>query len=179
VLLWLVQHGRISIDELADTLEHGSGLLGLAGTPDMRGVLAREQEGDAAAALALAVYLRSLRAHIAAMAAALDGLDVLSFTGGVGERSAELRRRTCAGLGFLGVELADDADEQGDPDREISPPGADLRVTVIAALEDLEIARRHVRRSPQASARRARTPRKDGPPHRPLAGAHPPRAGAP
>ncbi|HST33739.1 MAG TPA: acetate/propionate family kinase [Solirubrobacteraceae bacterium] len=141
VLLWLTQHERISVDELADTLEHGSGLLGLAGTPDMREVLAREQEGDAAAALALAVYLRSLRAHIAAMAAALGGLDVLSFTGGVGERSAELRRRACAGLGFLGVELAEDANEQDGPDREISPPGAEVRVTVISAREDLEIAR--------------------------------------
>jgi len=141
VLLWLAQHERISVDELADTLEHGSGLLGLAGTPDMREVLAREQAGDAAAALALAVYLRSLRAHIAAMAAALGGLDVLSFTGGVGERSAELRRRACAGLGFLGVELAADANEQDGPDRQISPPGAEVRAAVISAREDLEIAR--------------------------------------
>ncbi len=141
VLLWLAQHERISVGELADTLEHGSGMLGLAGTPDMREVLAREQAGDAAAALALAVYLRSLRAHIAAMAAALDGLDVLSFTGGVGERSAELRRRACAGLGFLGVELADDTNEQDGHDRQISPPGAEVGVAVISAREDLEIAR--------------------------------------
>jgi acetate kinase len=141
LLLWLAQHEQIPIDELADTLEHGSGLLGLVGTPDMREVLARETEGDAASALAVAVYLRSLRAHVAAMAAAMDGLDVLCFTGGVGERSAELRRRTCAGLGFLGVELADRANEQDAPDRLISAPGAEVSVIVIAAREDLEIAR--------------------------------------
>lgn len=141
LLLWLAQHERIPIDELADTLEHGSGLLGLTGTPDMREVLAREADGDAPSALAVAVYLRSLRAHVAAMAAAMDGLDALCFTGGVGERSAELRRRTCAGLGFLGVELADRANEQDEPDRLISPPGAEVSVIVIAAREDLEIAR--------------------------------------
>jgi acetate kinase len=141
VLLWLAQHERISIDELADTLEHGSGLLGLAGTPDMREVLSREQEGDAASALAVAVYLHSLRARIAAMAAAMNGLDVLCFTGGVGERSAELRRRACAELGFLDVQPADRANEQDGRDRLISPPGAAVGVAVIAAREDLEIAR--------------------------------------
>jgi acetate kinase len=140
-LLWLAQHERISIDELADTLEHGSGLLGLAGTPDMREVLLREQTGDAASALAVAVYLHSLRAHIASMAAAMNGLDVLCFTGGVGERSAVLRRRACAELGFLGVEPTAGANEQEGPDRLISPPSAAVGVAVIAAREDLEIAR--------------------------------------
>ncbi len=140
-LLWLAQHKRISIGELADTLEHGSGLLGLAGTPDMREVLAREQQGDASSALAVAVYLRSLRAQIAAMAAAMNGLDALCFTGGVGERSAQLRRRACAQLGFLGVELAERANEQDWPDRLISPPSAAVGVAVISAREDLEIAR--------------------------------------
>ena len=140
VLLWLAQYERISIDELAETLEHGSGLLGLAGTPDMREVLAHEQEGNAASALAIDVYLHSLRAHIAAMAAAMNGLDVLCFTGGVGERSAELRRRACAGLGFLGVELADRANEEHGRDRLISSADAEVAVAVISAREDLEIA---------------------------------------
>jgi len=141
VLLWLAQHERISIDELADTLEHGSGLLGLAGTPGMREVLAEEANGEATAALAVAVYIRSLRAHIAAMAAAMGGLDVLCFTGGIGERSVELRWRACAGLGFLGVELTAHENERAGPDRLISPSSAEVAVAVIAAREDLEIAR--------------------------------------
>ncbi len=141
MLLWLAQRERISIDELAETLEHGSGLLGLAGTPDMREVLAREADGEAAAALAVAIYLRSLRAHVAAMTAAMDGLDALCFTGGVGGRSAELRHRACAGLGFLGVELAQQANDEDKSDRLISASGAAVGVLVIAAREDLEIAR--------------------------------------
>ncbi len=73
--------------ELASTLEHRSGLLGLAGTADMRAILAAEAAGDEAAILGLGVYLHRLRASIAAMVAALGGLDVLVFTGGVGENA--------------------------------------------------------------------------------------------
>jgi acetate kinase len=141
MLLWLARRERISGDELADTLEHRSGLLGLAGSREMREVLAKEAAGDAAAALAIAVYLRSLRAHIAAMAAAMEGLDALCFTGGVGERSAELRDRACAALGFLGVELDLRLNGEAKPDAVISPPAAAVQVLAIAAREDLEIAR--------------------------------------
>ena len=78
--------------ELAATLEHRSGLLGLAGTADMRAILAAEAAGDETAALAIGVYLHRLRASIAAMVAALGGLDVLVFTGGVGENAPAIRR---------------------------------------------------------------------------------------
>ena len=91
--------------ELAATLEYRSGLLGLTGSADMQAILAAEQAGDADAALAVGVYLHRLRAGIAAMAAAMDGLDALVFTGGVGENSREIRARTAAGLGFLGIAL--------------------------------------------------------------------------
>jgi acetate kinase len=140
-LLWLAQHERISIDELADTLEHGSGLLGLAGSAELREVLAKEAAGDAAAQLAMAVYLRSLRAHIAAMAAAMAGLDALCFTGGAGERSAELRERACASLGFLGIEIEPHLNRAARLDAVLSRPGAAVSVLAIAAREDLEIAR--------------------------------------
>ena len=89
--------------ELAATLEHRSGLLGLAGTADMRAILAAEAAGDEAATLAVGVYLHRLRASIAAMAAALGGLDALVFTGGVGEHAPAIRAGAAAGLGFLGV----------------------------------------------------------------------------
>ncbi len=70
LLLWLLERGGVSQRELADALEHRSGLLGLAGTADMREVLERAQRGDDAASLALEVYVHRLRAGIAAMAAA-------------------------------------------------------------------------------------------------------------
>jgi acetate kinase len=124
LLLWLEEHERIAARDLAETLEQESGLVGLAGTPDMRKVLERAAAGDDAAVLARDVYVHRLAASIAAMTAALGGLDALVFTGGVGEHSAEIRERACARLAHLGV---------GD--------GGPVRVRVIPAREDLEIAR--------------------------------------
>ena len=104
LVLWLQEHVGTPPAELAATLEGRSGLLGLAGTPDMREVLASEAAGDPEAHLAAEVYLHRLRAGIASMAAAMDGLDVLVFTGGVGEHAPEIRSRAAEGLGFLGVQ---------------------------------------------------------------------------
>ncbi|HEX6460926.1 MAG TPA: acetate/propionate family kinase [Thermoleophilaceae bacterium] len=118
LLLWLLERDRMTEPEMAAALEHESGLLGLAGTADMREVLERDDER---ARLALEVYVHRLRAGIAAMAASLGGVDALVFTGGVGENSARVRELACSGLGFLGV-----------------PPD---HVLVIPAREDLEIAR--------------------------------------
>jgi acetate kinase len=119
LLLWLEEHAGMPPAELANALEHESGLLGLAGDSDMRAVLEAEDAGDTDAALAVAVYLHRLRAGIASMAAALGGLDALVFTGGVGEHAEAIRRRAVDGLGFLG-----DA----------------VRTFVIPAREDLQIA---------------------------------------
>ena len=137
LLLWLQQHEGMPVDEIADALEHDSGLLGLSGTSDMREVLARD---DAQARLALGVYLHRLRAGIGAMAATLDGLDTLVFTGGVGERSARIRELACAGLSYLGVGI--DASRNGDPgcDSDVSAAGSSVAVLVVHAREDLEIA---------------------------------------
>jgi acetate kinase len=75
------------------------------------------------------------------MAAALGGVDALAFTGGVGERSAEVREEACRGLGFLGIAVDPAANEQATGDGDVSAPESSARVLVIAAREDLEIAR--------------------------------------
>jgi acetate kinase len=141
LLLWLEEHVGMPPSELASTLEHRSGLLGLSGTADMRAVLAAESAGDPDAALAIEVYLHRLRAGISAMAAALGGLGALVFTGGVGERSAPVRWRAAEGLGFLGVSLDEAANLAVERDQEISATGAGVRTFVVEAREDLEIAR--------------------------------------
>ena len=105
MLLWLLEREAVSEREMAEALEHESGLAGLAGSADMQTVLAAAGRGEPEAVLAIDVYLHHLRAGIAAMAAALGGLDALVFTGGVGERSSEIRARAVAGLGFLGVAI--------------------------------------------------------------------------
>jgi acetate kinase len=119
LLLWLQERAGLPPSEMAEALEHQSGLLGLAGSADMRELLGR---GDADARLALGVYVHRLRAGIGAMVASLGGLDALVFTGGVGENSARIRELACEGLAYLGV-----------PDR--------VPVLVVAAREDVEIAR--------------------------------------
>lgn len=141
LLLWLLQRAEISEQEMAHALERESGLAGLAGTPDMRRVLQRSDDGDEDARLALDVYVHRLRAGVAAMAAALDGIDALVFTGGVGERAPAVRVAASEGLGFLGVAIDPDLNAEAEGDAEISIPAAPVRTLVIAAREDLEIAR--------------------------------------
>jgi acetate kinase len=141
LVLWLEEHVGTPASELAATLEHRSGLLGLAGTADMRGVLAKAEVGESEARLALDVYIHRLRCGIAAMAASMNGLDALVFTGGVGENAPAVRERAGRGLAFLGVEVDSDRNERGTGDREIGSEGARVKALVVAAREDLEIAR--------------------------------------
>ncbi len=91
--------------------------------------------------LALDVYVHRLRAGIAGMVAALGGLDVLVFTGGMRKRSPEIRARTVAGLGFLGLEIDDQLNADHDGEAEITVASAQARTLVVRAREDLEIAR--------------------------------------
>jgi acetate kinase len=141
MLLWLLERTAVRERDMADALEHESGLLGLAGTADMRQILARSNAGDSAATLALEVYLHHLRKGIAAMAAALGGIDALVFTGGVGERSAEIRARAVEPLSFLGMEIDTERNRAAVEDAEISAERCAVRTLVVRAREDLEISR--------------------------------------
>jgi acetate kinase len=107
----------------------------------MRAIIEAAAGGEPAATLALDVYIHRLRGAIAQMTASLGGLDVLVFTGGVGERSAVVRQRAADGLGFLGVAVDGPSNEADDSsDREIGGSGASVRTLVIGAREDLQIA---------------------------------------
>jgi acetate kinase len=132
-VLWLVRQG-VDPEDVHDALERRSGLLALAGTADMRELLARD---DDEARAALDVYLHRLAAETAGMAAALGGLDALVFTGGVGERAPAIRAGAAERLAFLGVAIAGEAE----PDADLTAPGAAVRTAVVASREDLEMAR--------------------------------------
>ena len=140
LVLWLEEHEHLSPREVATALEQRSGLVALAGTGDMREVEAAAERGDPDAVLALDVYTHRLVGAIAAMAAAMGGIDVLAFTGGVGERSAVVRRRAAEKLGFLGVGIDVRQGPDGQ-DRDISATGAEVRTLVVTAREDLQISR--------------------------------------
>ena len=137
LVVWLVVHAGMDPAAVGDGLERASGLAGLSGTSgDMRDVLARS-----ASSLAFDVYIHRLRREIAAMAAALGGLDTLVFTGGVGEHLPVVRASAADGLGFLGVVIDGARNATTMADGDIAAAGAAVRTLVVTAREDIEIAR--------------------------------------
>jgi acetate kinase len=142
LILWLIRTGGVDAADIETALERNSGLAALSGTDgDMRAVVAAAAGGDDRAQLAVAVWVHRLRQAIAAMAASLGGIDVLVFTGGVGEHQPQLRERTCDGLSFLGVALNQATNAAATTDSDISAADAACRTAVVAAREDVQIAR--------------------------------------
>jgi acetate kinase len=141
LVLWLEEHEHLRPHDVATALEHESGMLALTGTSDMREVEDRAQDGDEDAQLGLDVYVHRLIAGIGAMTATAGGLDVLAFTGGVGEHSATVRTLAGDRLAHLGVIVDPDRNEAADGDADIGASDAAVRTLVIAAREDLQIAR--------------------------------------
>lgn len=139
-LLHLMRAG-LSADELDQLLNKQSGLLGLAGSNDMRDIRAGVEAGDAASRLALAVYARRVKHYVGAYLALLGGADAIVFTAGVGENSSLLRARVCADLEWLGIELdpeRNDSAERGA--RVISTAGSRVAILVVPTDEETEIA---------------------------------------
>lgn len=142
LLLWVQRHGGIDATAMERALDRESGLLALSGrSGDMREVLAGLDHGDERCRLAFDAYVHRLGAGIAAMAAAMGGLDALVFTGGVGENSARVREAAANAVAFLGVSLDPAANADPGGDALLSAPGAGVAAVRIAAREDLEIAR--------------------------------------
>lgn len=141
VVLHLITHEGLPADEVAAALNERSGLLGLAGTADMREVEARAGAGDAPAVRALAVHDHRLAGVIASLAASLGGLDALVFTGGVGEGSARVRAEAARRLAFLGVAVDPGRNASPEGDADVSADGADARTLVVRSREELVIAR--------------------------------------
>jgi acetate kinase len=138
VLLHLLRRGE-TVDGLDDLLNRRAGVLGLSGVSnDLRDVWRAADDGDEDAAAALEVYAYRVRKAIAAMAAAMGGLDALAFTGGVGENDARLRRAATEGLAFLGVALDEAANERHGP--RLSAAGASVESWVVPTDEEGRIA---------------------------------------
>ena len=131
-LLYLLRHGTTA-DDLDRVLEHESGLASLGGL-----------DGE----LGFGVFTYLVAKAVAGMVAALDGLDALVFTAGIGENRADVRAAVAGRLGFLGVELDRRRNDDAEPDAELQTSGAVVRVVVIRAREELVAARavRHLLR---------------------------------
>ncbi len=137
VILYLLEEEGMSVPEVTELLYKESGLLGLSGiSHDMRELESSEApEADEA----IAYFTFRIRRELGALAAALEGLDGLVFTGGIGEHSARVRAEVCAGMEWLGLSL--EPGRNAAQDTEISAPQSRVRVLVIPTNEELVIAR--------------------------------------
>jgi acetate kinase len=134
VLWYLLEKEGFDAGQLDQFINHQCGLLGVSETSsDMQELLARESS-DNRAAEAVALFCYEVRKAIGAFSAVLGGLDVLVFTGGIGERSAIIRSRICAGLGYLGIEL----DQRANAGDAVALSKAGSRTAVYAIPTDEE-----------------------------------------
>ncbi len=141
MLVYLLRHKGLDVNELDQALNYQSGLLGLSGvSSDMRQVLS-ELPHNPDAGLAVEVYVHRIRQTVGAMAATLGGIDALVLTAGVGEHAPEIRERVCEKLNYLGLELDRTANQTCKPDADIAMPASVARILVIATREDLTIMR--------------------------------------
>ncbi|MDL1957776.1 MAG: acetate kinase [Deltaproteobacteria bacterium] len=139
---FMADHLGISLQEINRLLNKESGLKGLCGTNDMREVIENMKKGDKQAAVALETYTYRIKKYIGAYFAALEVVDAVIFTAGVGEHAPLIREKSCQGLSRLGIEI--DAVKNAVPGggiREISSSDSEVKVLVIPTNEELEIAR--------------------------------------
>lgn len=138
ILLYLLREKKYTVEDLDAILNFNSGLKGIAGTSDMREILASQ---EARAQLAFEMYNYRLKGYIGALITQLEGIDTLIFTGGVGENAAAVREATCQGLKFLGVELDVEKNLKCQPDQDVALLASKVRILVIHTREEWMIAR--------------------------------------
>ena len=147
VLQFICNHEHISVDEMLNILNKKSGLLGLSGvSSDLRDVVKAAGEGNERAKLAIETYVYRIVKYIGAYAAAMNGVDAIVFTAGVGENSVPIRENVCKSLGYLGVELDKKKNENVSGDTAIiSSDDSKVKVIVLPTNEELAIARETVK----------------------------------
>ena len=151
VIFHLVQERGYELAQVQALLNKESGMLGLTGFSDMRDITKALLAGDAAAALAYDLYAYRIQKYIGAYAAALNGLDAVVFTAGVGENDARIRALVCQNLEFLGLHLDEGRNEARGKDlREINRAEARVKILVVPTNEELEIARQCAALLPEA-----------------------------
>lgn len=141
LLLYLLRAGQADADSLEQMLNHNAGLTGISGgESDLRALEAAAAKGNAKAQLAIDIFCTQIREVVASYAAVLDGLDLLVFTGGIGEHSGSVRKSFCRHVGFLGISL-DSGSSSSVPESNPSTSSGRVQVRVIGSEEDRQIAR--------------------------------------
>ena len=143
VLQFICNHEDISVDEMLNILNKKSGLLGISGvSSDFRDVRQAAADGNERAQLAMDTYKYRVAKYIGSYTAAMNGVDAITFTAGVGENAPDLRKDICDYLGYLGVELDEEKNENVHGETTvISTPESKVKVIVLPTNEELAIAR--------------------------------------
>jgi len=143
VVPFVMSKEELTLGEVNSMLNKHSGMLAISGfSGDMREIVEAMEDGDRNARLAFDMFCYRLRKYIGAYAAAMNGVDALVFTAGIGENSADVRKAVCEGLTFLGVQLDEAANRQRSKEaRFISAPDSRVKVLVVPTNEELIIAR--------------------------------------
>lgn len=142
VIFYMVEHLGYTAQEVSDVLHHKSGMLGLTGYSDLRDIEEQAGKGNRECQLALEMNAYRIKKYIGAYAVAMNGLDAVVFTAGIGENSKVIREMVCRDMDFLGIRLnAEKNNLRSKEDREISEENSRVKVLVIPTNEELEIAK--------------------------------------
>jgi len=141
IILHIVGREGLSLAEANTLLNKHSGLLGISGlTSDMREIISEKKNGNKQADLAFQVFTYRIKKYIGSYAAAMGGLDSIVFTGGIGENSPDVRVASCAGLGFMGIQIDETKNNSQDKEKIISSDSSKIKVMALPTNEELVIA---------------------------------------
>lgn len=145
VIFYMIDQLGYTAREVSDLLHHKSGMLGLTGYSDLRDIEEQAEKGNAECQLALEMNAYRIKKYIGAYAAAMNGIDAVIFTAGIGENSDVIRRMVCREMSFLGIELDQEKNNLRSKEiRDISKENSAVKVLVIPTNEELEIAKQTV-----------------------------------
>ncbi len=142
ILLYLMKKEHLSPEEMEDILNKQSGVQAISGlVPDFREIENASNDGEERAKIAISNFKYSIASYIAKYAVAMNGVDAIVFTGGVGENQINIRRGICEQLKFMGVEIDVEANQVRSEEKLVSKPESKIKVYVIPTNEELMIAK--------------------------------------
>ena len=142
ILTFIMKKENLTPDEMENILNKKSGVMGISGlAPDFRVIESASNEGDEKAKIAMDNFKYSVAGYIAKYAAAMNGIDYIIFTGGVGENQINIRKGICERLEFMGVEIDENLNNMRGEEKEISKPTSKVKVFVVPTNEELMIAK--------------------------------------
>lgn len=142
VLLYIMKKEKLSAEQMENILNKESGVQGISGlAPDFRVIEAESYEDNERAKIAIENFKYAIASYIAKCAVAMNGVDYIIFTGGVGENQVNIRKGICEQLSFMGVEVDEEANKTRGEEIMISKPDSKVKVYVIPTNEELMIAK--------------------------------------